>query len=289
MDLAFLGSSPAGYLAIAMITGGLAFFVYLSFTARSSPLQGVWMQYTSKLDEELRFLLWRTKSSQIAGGQVAVAALSGALYAGMGETLFLGVALLALIAPYYYIKGQSTERVETLEKQLDSWMLLLANSLKATPALGEAMKSTVTLIASPMADEIDLIVKENALGTPLDRAIVNATDRMRSPVIAGALTTVLVARQTGGDVPTILETSAASLREMQRLEGVIRTKTAEGKGQTVVLGATPFVLMGMLYLMDENWFTPLFSTGLGKVIMSIALALWISAIAWSVNILDVDY
>ena len=285
----FLGSSVAGYLAVLMICGGVGAVIYFSFTGAATPLAGLWMRYTAKLEEELRFLLWKTSAQQIATGQVAAAALFLAVYAALGESVFVALAATALIGPYFYIHGQSNTRVETLEKQLDAWMLLLANSLKATPALGEAMKSTVTLIAEPMSQEIDLIVKENQLGTPLDRAIVNATDRMRSPVIAGALTTVLVARQTGGDVPAILETSAASLREMQRLEGVIRTKTAEGKGQTVVLGFTPFVLMGLLYAMDESWFTPLFSTGLGRIMIGIALALWLAAIAWSMNILDVDY
>jgi tight adherence protein B len=97
-----------------------------------------------------------------------------------------------------------------------------------------------------------------------------------------------VGRQTGGDLPAILEQSALTLREMSRLEGVVRTKTAEGKAQAYVLGGIPFVLVGAIHLVDENWLPPLFETGLGLAILSVALTLWVAAIFLARRILTVD-
>ena len=38
----------------------------------------------------------------------------------------------------------------------------------------------------------------------------------------------------------------AALREIARLEGVVRTKTAEGKAQAMVVAVMPFPLIGLL-------------------------------------------
>ena len=78
------------------------------------------------------------------------------------------------------------------------------------------------------------------------------------------------------------------LREMARLEGVVRTKTAEGKTQAYVLGVIPFVLIGAIHMVDEHWLDPLGSSTLGFAIISVAAVLWITAILLARKILAVD-
>ena len=92
---------------------------------------------------------------------------------------------------------------------------------------------------------------------------------MQSPVIAGALATLIIARQTGGDLSQTLETAATSLREMSRLEGVVRSKTAEGKGQVVVLAVVPFLMVALLGWIDPTWLSPLTDNFAGYVVVAI--------------------
>ena len=109
-----------------------------------------------------------------------------------------------------------------------------------------------------------------------------------SRAFSGALTTVLIGRQTGGDLSRILETSAATLREMARLEGVVRTKTAEGKAQAWVLGVIPPLLVALLNWMDPLWLQPLSSGIIGYIIVAIAVVFWVAAIFAARRILAVD-
>ena len=46
------------------------------------------------------------------------------------------------LAPYYILQQRCTERVQRIEEQLDSWLLLCANALKASPSRGEAIASS---------------------------------------------------------------------------------------------------------------------------------------------------
>ena len=195
---------------------------------------------------------------------------------------------LPTIDPLVVLRSKHDERVRLLEESLDGWLLMLANALKASPSLGEALQSSAKLIRPPFSEELDLVIKENKLGTPLDQALLNMSTRIKSRIISSSLATVLVGRQTGGDLPSILEQSASTLREMARLEGVVRTKTAEGKMQATVLAVIPFVLLFALHQVDNNWLRPLFQTTIGYVVLMAATILWASAILVARRILTVD-
>ena len=98
------------------------------------------------------------------------------------------------------------------------------------------------------------------VGATLDQALLNIAARVGSKQLDNALSAVLIGRQVGGNLPKVLETTAAAIREMARLEGVVRTKTAEGKAQLWVLGALPMVLMLALNTMQPGYFDREFRT-----------------------------
>jgi tight adherence protein B len=175
-----------------------------------------------------------------------------------------------------------------LEHQLDTWLLMLANALKSTSSVGEAITSTVTLVPKPFSEEVDLLVKEIRLGAPLDRAVNAMTRRINSTSISGALATIIVARQTGGDLPRTLERAAAALREATRLEGVLRTKTAEGRGQVFVLASVPFVLCIVIASLNASWFDPMLNHRIGQAILVACALAWTIASVWAHQIVKAD-
>jgi hypothetical protein len=77
-----------------------------------------------------------------------------------------------------------------------------------------------------MRQEVDLALKEMKVGSTLDQALLHMAARVGSRQLDSALSSILIGRQVGGNLPRVLETTAGTLREMRRLEGVVRTKTA---------------------------------------------------------------
>jgi tight adherence protein B len=67
------------------------------------------------------------------------------------------------------------------------------------------------------------------VGNTLDQALMNMSARIQSRQLDTAITSVLVGIQVGGNLPTVLETTASSIRDMRRLEGVVRSKTGEAR------------------------------------------------------------
>ncbi len=273
---------------IGLFAVGLGAALFVELVTPDSALRTLWARYLASLDKEIRFLFYTTHGEKIGRWQISLG-LTVLIVALLTETPLLVFLLpVVAVAPLISLRQRHRERVQRIEGQLDAWLLILANALKATPSLGEAMAASAQIVRPPLRQELDLCLKEIQLGTPLDQAVMNTSERIGSRAAAGALATILVGRQTGGDLPRILEESAATLREMARLEGVVRTKTAEGKSQAYVLGGIPFFLLGAIDYIDPHWLTPLTETTIGYVVILVASLLWGGAILLARKILAVD-
>jgi tight adherence protein B len=180
------------------------------------------------------------------------------------------------------------KRIEQIEQQLDGFVLTLANALKATPSIGDAFASVQVLVQPPLRQEVELAVKEMRLGSTLDQALLHMASRVGSRQLDSALSAVLIGRQVGGNVPRILETTASTLREMNRLEGVVRTKTAEGKAQMWVLGAFPFLIIVALDAVSEGYFQPLGESVTGYAVAVGAALCWVGSLVTASKVLAVD-
>ena len=195
---------------------------------------------------------------------------------------------IVIIAPSMALDSKVRKKQEAISEQLATWLTILANSLKSSPNIADAFASSTGLVQSPLREEIDLLVKEVQLGEHLDRAMQSSAARLKSPLYSSVMTTLLVARTSGGNLPKILEDSSDTLREMERLAGVVRAKTAEGRSQAFVLALLPFVMIMALQKVDPNMISGLAASRTGCIIIGASVALWVSAIALAIRIVKVD-
>jgi tight adherence protein B len=277
-----------GFAAIGLIA--LAGTVALMIVSLD-PTSGVRRRlgkYEASLDKEIGFLLYRTTGEKIARIQIAIvtAILVGSFL--IDDIYFLALVPFVVITPIAVLQRRRDKRIAAIELQLDGWLMVLSNALKAAPSLGEALATSQSLSRPPMSEEVDLVLKEVRLGNPTDQALLHMAARCNSRTLWGAVATLLVSRQTGGDVSRILEDSADTLREMARLEGVVKTKTADGRAQAYVLGVLPVFLLAAIHFVDPHWLSALGSNALGYLITIAAATLWILGFLSARRILAVD-
>lgn len=246
------------------------------------------LEYQQALDKKLKFIRSKKSGRSIFLAQVTICALIVAASLSLGAgALLLFIAVIAFF-PNVLLAKRVAERTTRFDDQIEGWLGAISNSLKASPSLGEAIASTIPLVPAPMTEEIDLLVKEHELGTPLDRALNNLAERLNTKTLYATVLTLTVARRSGGNLPEMLDSAAAALREMARLEGVVRTKTAEGRAQAWVIGAIPVPMIAGLTAIDPDFLDPLFASFGGKVVLAIAGVLWLFAILAAQKILAVD-
>jgi tight adherence protein B len=283
-----LPSEAIKWLGVLLLILGLLGAVWAAVADPNGALSRGWIRYTRYLDRKLRLMFIFTPGAVIASVQAVAFASVIALHLLVNLPLWYLFAAAVLVAPPLYIERMRRKRIETIEAQLDGFMTALANALKTTPSIGDGIISVQGLLHPPMSKEVELAVKEMRVGSTLDEALLRMAGRVGSRQLDSALCAVLIGRQIGGNLPKILETTAQTLREMARLEGVVRSKTAEGKAQMWVLAIFPFVLMAALESVKEGYFAPLTESVLGYVVAFIAAGFWIASLVVARKVLAVD-
>ncbi len=276
--------------SVALI--GVALFIATSSLVgdRDGPGQKYWFRYTSMIERNLRTMFIWTPGRNVATAQLGILAAVFAVEFLIpdGLPVFLLWPVTVAVGPYIWIHLEKAKRTTEIEFQLDGFMLALANALKAIPSITAALNSVVPILQPPMREEVELATKEMKVGSSLDQALLHMAARIGSRSMDSALSAVLIGRQVGGNLGKVLETTALSLREMQRLEGVVRTKTAEGKMQLWVIGGLPMGIIITMSLLQPGFFDPLQGSLFGYLMSGAAAGFWITALVLARKILAVD-
>jgi tight adherence protein B len=262
--------------------------VYSVVRDRDSLPYRYWALHVAGLERKLRNMFITTRGETIASAQLAGAGLvtAAALYLA-SPYVYLLLPIVA-IGPSWYIDYARKQRLRAIEAKLDSFILTLANTLKSTPNIGNALTYAQALVAPPLDDELALALKEMRVGNTLDQALINMCSRVQSVQLDATVSGMLIGRQVGGNLTQILETTASTLREMARLQGVVKAKTAEGKAQLGVLAAFPALILVAFDSVSPGYFAPLTDSAIGWVIVSLVAILWVSSLLVARKVLAVD-
>lgn len=274
--------------SVAVITLALILLTWSQASDETSFCYRYYFRYVSYLQRKLRAMFIFSPPELIPIGQLAAAYALTLVLLIIREPALATIYFIILVAPAWYIDRMRRERLERIDDQLDTFILALANALKSTPSIGAALNSVVSVIEDPIKSEVDLAVKEMKVGSTLEQSLLHMAARVGSRALDSALSSILIGRQVGGNLPKVLETTALTLREMRRLDGVVRTKTAEGRMQLWVIGCMPMVFIVGLNFVMPGYFDPLTKSFIGYVIIAVVTGSWVGAIAVARKVLQVD-
>lgn len=276
------------YGSLLFVASGLFGMAWSVTATETSPVWRYWGRYTVALERKLRPMFIWTPGRVIGLGQLAALFLLLVIHALVDFPFWWVIIILIAIGPAVQIEMLRKKRVEELERQLDGFLLSLANALKSTPSIGSAFQSVAPVLQDPIRQEVELAIKEMKVGSTLDQALLHMAARVGSRQLDSALSSILIGRQVGGNLPKVLESTSASLREMARLDGVIRTKTAEGKMQLWVIGVMPIALSFGLNYAFPNYLDLLTTTVPGYCIAMAVGFCWVGALILARKVLNID-
>ncbi len=246
-------------------------------------------KYTISLNARLYALQRAPHGLTIALGQAAALAITALVAAAIGPNpWFLLALVITLSGPQVFIMRALRKRRIAIEQQLNSFGMALANALRASPNLGKALERAEAVATGALAEELGIVLRELRLGATVDQSLLNLAGRVGSVSLDAIVSALLIGRQVGGHISQILETTASTLREMERLDALIRTKTSEAKGQLSVMAlAPPFVFVAFDHL-QPGYFNPLTESPAGLLVLGFAVMAWFASVILARRILALE-
>lgn len=266
-------------LAVSLLVGTVVATVVGWAAEKDSALSRLWRYYHGWWTVRLNALNLHPTFQAVPLWQgVALPTLiGGAVF--MSQPLVLALAAAVVVLPPWLLIRHRLRHQQALNQGLDAFLTILADSLATVPNITEALSTVLDHVGQPIKNEVLSVLKEMRIGASLEDALSHMAQRVRLPGFDAAVGAALLGKRTGGDLPGIFRRIAAAVREMARLEGVIRTKTAEGRCQAWVMGSVPPGLLIILEYVDPNWIAPLWRDPIGWALIGLAAVLEVAAIA----------
>ncbi len=200
--------------------------------------------------------------------------LGGLFLAAVTRTSFLVMVLpsvLLAMGPFLYLVRRRKKRMAKFERQLPEALELISRALKAGHAFTGGMRMVAEEFSDPVGVEFGKAVDEINFGMPVADALTNLTQRVECDDLKFFAVSVIVQRETGGNLSEILEGLSRLIRERFKFQGRVRVLIAEGRMSARVLVLMPFCVVGVLSLLNPEYMKVLFTDPLGTYLIMAAL------------------
>jgi tight adherence protein B len=155
----------------------------------------------------------------------------------------IGGALVFGMLPYVFVRKKRTKRLDALEEQFPEALDFLARSMRAGHAFTISLEMIGEEIADPLGQEFRTLFNEQNLGAPLEVALRNFNNRVPLLDCRFFTSSVMLQKQTGGNLSEILARLAYVIRERFRLKGQVKAASAHGRLTATILTLLPVATM----------------------------------------------
>ncbi len=221
-------------------------------------------------------------SAGLALGGVLIGLLSSAI----PLAVLLGLAGIAL--PYVLVTTSVSRRRRRFDDQLPDVLDLLAASLESGAGIAQALELVVAEAPEPTATEFARVLAATRLGSSLVEGLEQMAERLDSRDLVYTVQAISVQQRTGGRLAEVLQIVAEFMRGRFELKREISALTAEGRLSAYLLGGLPFAIAGLVSLLNPGYLSPLFTTGVGIAMVSVAGLLMLISFFFMSRIIKIE-
>jgi tight adherence protein B len=227
---------------------------------------------------------------QVVMNSLILALLAGVMGGVLLQSAFAGLcaALAGFAAPYLRLSMQRRARLEKLEEQMPDAIDVIKRALRAGHPFNAAIKLVADDMDQPIAKEFELTFSDLNYGGEVRRALLGLLTRVPSVTVMALVTSVMVQRETGGNLAEILDQIAKVVRGRFRFERRVRTLSAEGKMSAWVLVLVPFGLIVIMSIASPGYLPILLTNPLGHKMLYVAGIMGVIGIVWIRRIIRIE-
>lgn len=183
-------------------------------------------------------------------------------------TTLVMLAVIVLLPTFVY-RSIRNKRLKRFEQQLPDALAMISGAMRAGASLNIALEGMVKEQPAPISQEFELFLKEQRLGVEFEVSLKNMEKRIPIQDFSMLVTSLMINREVGGNLAETMETLGETLRRKQMMEGKIEGLTAQGKLQGIVMTGLPVFLGVLLYFMEPEAMSKLWTTTIGWIVLAI--------------------
>lgn len=193
--------------------------------------------------------------------------------------------VIGLIFPSFYTQFLVFRNKKMFDDQLIDALMIMSSSFRGGLSLVQAMEAVAEEMPDPMSQEFLIVLGENKMGVSLEESMEHLYNRKPSVALQQVITAILLARETGGNLPAIFQRIVGVIRQRKRIQGQIDTLTLQGKIQGVVMSILPVAFFLFINASNPSHFKVMYDTEIGRLALGAAIILEIvgAIMIWKIS------
>ena len=206
---------------------------------------------------------------------IAPLVLAGGFYILFPDALKLVGVIFGLVAglifPGMYVQALTRKTKDKFSGQLVDALMIMSSSFRGGLSLVQALEAVVDEMPDPINKEFGIVLGENKMGVSLEEAFQHLYGRMASSALQQMITAILLARETGGNLPLIFNRIVGNIRESRKIQQNLDTLTIQGKIQGIVMSILPVAFAFLLYSSNRQIFDNMIASEIGRSMLIYAV------------------
>ena len=235
-------------------------------------------------------LKWSTRRFMVTAGTLGVGIFLLTMLLGTGILASLGLAFAAGGGlPFWILRFLKKRRESRFLAAFPDAVDVIVRGIKAGLPLLDSLKLIAAESEEPVRGEFLSIIETQTIGIPIGEACLKLFERMPVPEANFFGIVISIQQRAGGNLSEALGNLSRVLRERKKMKGKIGAMSMEAKASAAIIGAVPFVVVGLLYASSPTYISLLWTTTHGKIVSGIALAWMGIGIAMMKKMISFDF
>ena len=172
--------------------------------------------------------------------------------------LLFGVAVGAGV-PHWMVGYFIRRRVTRFTAKFPDAIELLVRGLRSGLPVSETIGVVGNEVEGPVGEEFRMVSDKMKIGMSMDAALQDTADRLGTPEFQFFVITIAIQRETGGNLAETLANLATVLRQRGQMKLKIKAMSSESKASAYIVGALPFIVFGMIWMINASYMQGFFS------------------------------
>ena len=222
----------------------------------------------------------------------ACALLSYVYYRNLNA--FLCLLPFGIAYPWYKKKELKRKRLEKLSSEFKEGITILASSLAAGYSVENAFSASLKELKVLYGEnglivrEFQYIVLQLRMNRPVEQLLSDFGRRSGLDDIDNFAEVFAAAKRSGGRMASIMAHTADPIRERMEVKEEIRTMTAARRFEQKIMNALPFCIVFYIDGASPGFFSQMYETAMGRILMSACLLVYVGAVVMAGRILEIE-
>lgn len=203
-------------------------------------------------------------------GVVSALAMWFALGLSMLINGLVGVAV-GIGLPNLVLQRRIVGRMKRFTSLLPDALDLIVRGIRSGLPATEALKTIGEEIADPVGTEFREVTDQMKIGVAMDEAMWAAAKRLDLPEFNFLVISLSIQQETGGNLAEILEKLSDMVRRREQMRLKVKALSSEARASAMIIGALPFIMAGVISLVNPSYMNTLFTDPRGWVMIGIGL------------------